>query len=261
MKEIYGASANIRISDWALIFRLAFDVPCTFTQFDKERHAFGRRVLSHAFSPYAITELQWKIIGQAERMFGLLVDKESGAGDSEGDGKQGGWSNAKNMSEWFGYMVSDVINDLCYSRNFNMLGSEKSRGLGDAFKHGATAISIVSIYIAYPALFNGIYSLTRLQAGYMPWILKMNDWTFLRKYVRGARVFNDTIKSQAADRLAAEENAEPSRDIFAILREAQDKETGVGFTIPEITSEAGLLTIAGMSLPQSLAQHLRVHLS
>ena len=143
MKEIYGAGANIRISDWALIFSLAFDVPCTFTQIDKERHAFGRRILSHAFSPSAIKQLQGKIIGQAEKMFGFLVD-DRGARDLEGDRKQGGWSNVKNMSELFGYMMSDIINDLCYSRNFDMLGSEKSRGLGDAFKHGATAISIVS---------------------------------------------------------------------------------------------------------------------
>lgn len=72
-----------------------------------------------------------------------------------------------------------------------------------------------------------------------------SDWTFLRNYVRGARRFNEVIKEQSAIRLEAERKGEAQGDIFAMLREAKDQETGSGFTIPEIISETGLLTIAG----------------
>ena len=80
----------------------------------------------------------------------------------------------------------------------------------------------------------------------MPGLLKLkSDWTFLRKYVRGARRFNEVIKEQSSIRLAREKMEKPLDDIFGMLHEARDKETGRGFTMPEIISETGLLTIAG----------------
>ena len=136
MKEIYGYNANIRKSDWILVFGLAFDVPNTFSLINKERHAFNRRVLGQALAPSSIKVLQEKIIHVADILCGaLLENREKG---------EKGWGKAMNVSDWFGYANSDIINDLCYSRHFDMLRREEHRDLPEVFKDGAGAVSIVS---------------------------------------------------------------------------------------------------------------------
>lgn len=118
------------------MFGLAFDVPNTFSLISKERHAFSRRVLNQAFAPSSIKVLQEKIIHVTDILCGVLLGNEE-------RGEQR-WSKAMNVSDWFGYANSDIINDLCYSRHFDMLRREEHRDLPEVFKDGAGAVSIVS---------------------------------------------------------------------------------------------------------------------
>ena len=80
----------------------------------------------------------------------------------------------------------------------------------------------------------------------MPWFLKIGvDWSFLRKYIRGARRFNEVTKEISDERLRDGEKGLKFNDIVAILRNAKEPETGQRLTTPELVSEAGLLLVAG----------------
>ena len=80
----------------------------------------------------------------------------------------------------------------------------------------------------------------------MPWILKLkSDWSFLRKYIRGARRFNEVTKEISDARLAEEESGTHFNDVVSVLLKAKDPATGGGLTRPELVSETGLFLIAG----------------
>lgn len=79
----------------------------------------------------------------------------------------------------------------------------------------------------------------------MPWILKLkSEWSFLRKYIRGARRFNEVTKQISDERLAHKKSPECD-DVVATLLKAEEPESGKGLTVPEILSETGLLVFAG----------------
>jgi cytochrome P450 len=93
--------------------------PNTHNTRDKAEHARKRRVLSHAFSPKAMKEVEQYILAN-ERVF---VD-QIGTGASN---ERKGWSTPKNMSDWFNYLSMDILGDLCFGKGFKMLEKEDNR--------------------------------------------------------------------------------------------------------------------------------------
>ena len=136
MKAIYGSKANVRKSDWYLVFGLAFDVENVFSMLHRSTHAVRRRILSQTFTPSALDMLQQHIISNAERLCVYLND------DSVGPHYH--WSTPKDMSQWIGYVTTDIVGDLCFTRNWNLMGSNQNRDLLQAFEDGSRALSFVS---------------------------------------------------------------------------------------------------------------------
>lgn len=104
--------------------------PNTHNCRDKELHARKRRVMAHAFSDGAIKEMERYILANV-RTFCEQVGSGLGAG-----GK--GWTTAKCMSDWFGYLAMDILGDLCFGKAFHMLEREDNRfaiGLVGAAAH------------------------------------------------------------------------------------------------------------------------------
>lgn len=134
MKAIYGFNTNVRKSDWYLIFGLAFDVENVFSILHRGKHAKRKRLVAPAFSPSAIQILQTHIIKNTEKLCGLLDDSADPLH----------WSKPKDMSQWIRFVTLDIICDVCFSRNWNLLGSEKNRDHLKTFEDGSGAISIVS---------------------------------------------------------------------------------------------------------------------
>lgn len=134
MKAIYGLNANVRKSDWYLIFGLAFDVENVFSILHRDKHAFRRRIISQAFSNSAIEMLQQHIIRNAEKICEHLKDKK--------DPRE--WGSPKDMSQWIAFVTTDIVGDLCFTRNWNLMGSNENRDLLQAFEDGSGALSIVS---------------------------------------------------------------------------------------------------------------------
>ena len=81
--------------------------------------------------------------------------------------------------------------------------------------------------------------------GFLPSVVRLlSDWSFLRKYIKGARRFNQITK-QISDARLAEDESNKNNDIVATLLRAKEPESGGILTIPDIQSETGLLVFAG----------------
>lgn len=132
LKTLYGFNANVRKSDWYLVFGLAFDVENVFSMLHKGKHSLRRRIISQAFSPSAIQILQPHIIRDVKKLCGHLQSSGSGY-----------WSDPKDMSKWIGYVTLDIICDLCFNRNWNLMGSEQYQDLLQTFEDGSGDINIV----------------------------------------------------------------------------------------------------------------------
>lgn len=48
------------------------------------------------------------------------------------------------MSDLVSYVNSDIMGDLCFGRNWNVLERTENRDLLEAFKNGSGAVNIVS---------------------------------------------------------------------------------------------------------------------
>ena len=53
------------------------------------------------------------------------------------------WSLPKNLSEWINYTVFDIISDLCFGRNLNLIGCDENRDVLKTFEAGMRALRIV----------------------------------------------------------------------------------------------------------------------
>jgi cytochrome P450 len=141
LRNIYGFSANVGKSE----FYDAFVHPAanTHNTRDKAEHARKRRVLSYAFSPKVLKEVEQYILAN-ERIFTQQV----GAGAAD---ESKGWSTPKNMTDWFNYLAMDVLGDLCFGKAFHMLEREDNRYAIDLVSSAAQRHLIVRIgFQAYP---------------------------------------------------------------------------------------------------------------
>ena len=133
-----------------------------------------------------------------------------------------GWSSPKKMSDWANYYTFDVMGDVVFSRNFDMLKNPDNRFVLNVLSEGIKGLYMV---------------------GYMQIILKlqMDKWLFtsLDKDLKRYEAFS---KAQSDERMKTEPK---TRDAFSFLLEAKDPETGQKFTTDEMISEAGLLITAG----------------
>ena len=133
LKTIYHPRANVQKSGWYKIFRHAFDIPNSLTMIDKERHGFKRRILSQGLTTSAIKLMEDHIFKNTDIFYENLTDKE----------RKADWSSARNMSDWTGYLTFDIMGDLCFGRNWNIMKNETNRDLTKAFSGGVWILSLV----------------------------------------------------------------------------------------------------------------------
>lgn len=153
LKAIYGFNANSRKSDWYQVLGFSFDEENIFTTTNRDTHGTKKRIVSQALSPSAIRYTQDHVLKNARILCSSLIDNDN----------LPGWSRPKNMSEWINFAVSDIISDLCFGRNLNLLQSNRNRDVLQSFVTGMRAFHIVN-YIPHAKLANLII-LISLQLG------------------------------------------------------------------------------------------------
>lgn len=107
------------------------------TTIDKKRHAFKRRVTVQAMNPLAVKGLEGLMLKNINFFLHSLVDEE----DSESTPE---WSEPKEMTKAISWLLSDIMGDVTFSRNWNMQRSEENRPIIDLLSMGTCLINMVS---------------------------------------------------------------------------------------------------------------------
>jgi cytochrome P450 len=145
LKSIYGFSANVRKAEFYKAFQ--FPMPNTHNTADKVDHARKRRVMSHAFSPKALREVERYIL-ENERVL-TRVAGEGATPDRKG------WSTPKNMADLCNWFAMDVLGDLCFGKAFHMLEQRENRYAIDLVNSATKRHLIVSADLWEERTWNG----------------------------------------------------------------------------------------------------------
>ncbi|MCJ1244247.1 hypothetical protein MMC30_001445 [Trapelia coarctata] len=220
LRDIHAVRANTQKSQYYSVFSHFFKVPMSMTTIDKKKHAFKRRVDSEALSANTIKSMESLVLDNARTFCRYMVD-EKPAGE---------WSDARDMTNWFGYLMFDIMGDIVFNRNWDMMAVEDNRPIIDTLTQGVSGLNL---------------------SGHMPQILSLKlDKLLFRKLTAGTYQYQALSKAQSGWRIANAATLK-TRDIFSALLSARDPETGLGFTHEELVSEAALLIIAGSSTSAS----------
>ena len=134
-QDIYSVHSNVQKSQAYATFKHFFgDVDMSMTIIDKKKHAFRRRINVKALTPKAIKDLEDKILENVRYFCHGLVDEESHE-----------WSSAKDMTKLVGYLVSDIMGDVTFSRNWNVLRDAENRHFVEELPKGVSGIHLVSL--------------------------------------------------------------------------------------------------------------------
>lgn len=118
MKEIYAnRKANVKKSPWYESLDSAAGALSTHAETNRERHAFKRRVLDHAFSDGAIRSAETFIVDNI-RTWCVHLGQGAEAGE---------WTPEKSMSDWCTYVAYDIMGDLVFGKRFNVMGNDEHR--------------------------------------------------------------------------------------------------------------------------------------
>ena len=216
LKEVYHVRSNSQKSQFFTVFAHFFKVQMIMTTLDKEEHAFKRRIAAEALTPAALKGMEPLVLRNTRVFCEKMLD------DPKDRSKR--WNSARNMSEWCGYLVNDIMGDITFHRNWNMLGSDENRELIKVLNQGVGGLNMM---------------------GHMPGVLKLKlDKILFRSATESTYKYERLTEEQTAWRFAQEGKIQ-ERDIFGSLMAAHDKETNRSLTKEELVAEAGLFIIAG----------------
>lgn len=229
LKTVYSHGANVQKSQFYSVFPPTKDTFNTHSSINKRAHGRKRRVLSHAFSDSALKTMEKYILANIRLFCSKLEDKRSpfdnnSALSEKAGAERGGWSTPRNMARWCNYLTFDVMGDLCFGKAFEMLDREENRHVTDLLTNAAHMHLIM---------------------GTNPVI---KEWGLNKILFR--KIYNDRMKYMAYSKAQATERTKVGldtdrKDFFYYLLNAQDPETGKGFTQAELWGESNLLIIAG----------------
>lgn len=106
--------------------------PSSNTTPDMKEHAFRRRVNIRALNPANVKGMEEQILKNIRFFCKKLCD-------SNGDG----WSAPHNMSKLVGYLISDIMGDVTFSKSFDMQKSPDNRDLLSSLPQAVAGIHLV----------------------------------------------------------------------------------------------------------------------
>lgn len=221
VSDIYGVRANTQKSRVYSAFKHFFAVPASLTTIDRRAHSYKRRVTSRALSTAAVRDLEELILQNVRRFVSLLPSShESQAQDHHQ------WSQQTvDLSKSLQYLLSDIMGDVTFSKNWDTQASPANRPLLDLMTLGTCGINL---------------------AGHVPALLKLNlDRICFPSLTRGVADFFRLSEAQSSWRANVDPASLPHRDLFAALLDARDPDTGKGYSQPDLVAEAGILIVAG----------------
>jgi cytochrome P450 len=182
---------------------------------DKKVHARKRRIISHAFSEAAIRSYEATELDKIRLFCERIADPTTFHGEY------------KNMSRWFSYLTYDIMGNLTFGHEYNMLTKDDDhfiQPLIDTFQH----IQII--------------------LGCVPWVERFGLGPLMFINMAAAvKKFRDYVANQVTHRIELEKAGKGPEDIFKLLLHAEDKKSGEKMGFKELSDEAVVLIIAGKS--------------
>ena len=133
LRDVYGVNANTQKSQVYAAFGHFFKVPATMTTIDKKTHAFKRRVTVRALTNNSVKNLEELMLRNIRIFCRLLLDESSTQG----------WNSAKNLTKMISFVLSDIMGDVTFSRNWNTQRSDENRYILNLLPLGTGGINLV----------------------------------------------------------------------------------------------------------------------
>lgn len=137
LREIYHVRANCQKSQLFTVFSHFFKVPMVMTTIDHKEHAFKRRIAAEALTAKALKQMEPGVMRNVNVFCDKMID------DSSDPMKT--WNSARNMSDWCGWLANDIMGDITFHRNWNMLTSEENRDVLKTLNQGVGGLNMASI--------------------------------------------------------------------------------------------------------------------
>ncbi|KIL87770.1 hypothetical protein FAVG1_08647 [Fusarium avenaceum] len=188
--------------------------PNVLTAVDKKAHGRRRRILSQGLS-----DLSTRQFGET---FKKHIDKLCNQID-ECLGTSTQWSESYDMSRWSSYLTFDIMADVVFCQQYDLLGNRKYRYVVDSIEDSNIRTGVL---LQAPEAYS-----CRLDRRLFPKSIKHRD-TFI-KFI--SRLVLDRMTKSPLKR----------NDIISHLLTAKDDETNQGFTKNELTAESTTLIVAG----------------
>ena len=104
------------------------------TTVDRKKHAYKRRVNVQALTPAAVKSLEERISRNVRFFCDSLVEEP----------ESGEWSSPMDMTLCVGYLISDIMGDVTFSKNWNVQRDPRYRKFVEEGPLGVAGIHLVS---------------------------------------------------------------------------------------------------------------------
>jgi cytochrome P450 len=133
LKDIYSVNANVKRSEvYASTAHFFGGTPSSNTTPDMKEHAFRRRVNVRALSAANIKGMEEQILKNIRYFCSILTDE---------DHKE--WSSPRDMSKLIGYLISDIMGDVTFSKSHDMQRKPDNRDLLTSLPQAVAGIHLV----------------------------------------------------------------------------------------------------------------------
>lgn len=233
IRDIYGVRAHSKFLKSKHYDVMSHQVANTFTHRGGKDHMRRRRIMSQGFSGQAQREYEPRIASHVDKFCRTVLPETDG-----------GWSEPLDMSKWCNYLSFDIMADLIFGAQYDLLGTERFRYMPEVIEKSNVRISAL---VQFPRL-----TWLRLDKHlFREAIFARNRFlNFVMRLVRDRMalskgsvcgIYGNTVKVSGN---GTSTSYKPS-DVYSKLEMARDPHTGVGFRPHEIASESTTLVVAG----------------
>ena len=199
----------------------------TFSVIDKVEHRRKRRVVGQAFTDRALVEIEPTLIRHVDTFVRTLTTGDGPLRDSKG------WGPPVNVALQSKFLAIDVIGMFAFGKSLDLLTNPANRFIRDVLTAPAF---MMGIYFQCPRL----NKLRLEQFG----LEKPLMWWHGENMSYDRPKFGRLMMSMVQERLALDKHA--NKDLFSLLIDAKDPDTGEGLAVEELWAEARVFMVAGM---------------
>ena len=133
LHDIYNVRANVQKSQFFTVFSHFFKEQMSMTTIDKKKHAFKRRIDAEAMTSSTLKNYEAQTLKNIRTFCRHLVDEDA----------PNEWNQARDLTKWTSYVLSDIMGDNTFSRSWTMMESKDNRGILEVLAKGVAGLHMV----------------------------------------------------------------------------------------------------------------------